>query len=78
VFKSPDELILDRQPNPHVSLGGGIHYCLGAPLARLEIQIAVPAIIRKFPNLALADQPTFRNNYHFHGLEALNVKADGR
>ena len=73
-FNSPDELILDRQPNPHVSLGGGIHYCLGAPLARLEIQIAVPMFIRKFPQVSLVEEPEFRNNYHFHGLESLRVQ----
>lgn len=75
VFDSPDNLILDRQPNPHVSLGGGIHYCLGAPLARLEIQIAVPMFIRRFPQLSLAEEPEFRNNYHFHGLESLRVNV---
>jgi unspecific monooxygenase len=54
-------------------LGGGIHYCLGAPLARLEVQIAISLLLKRLPNLSLTEQPVFKNNYHFHGLESLLV-----
>jgi cytochrome P450 len=55
-FSDPDGLDLARNPNKHVAFGMGIHYCLGAPLARLEAQIAFPEILRRFPRLQLADQ----------------------
>ena len=73
-FDYPQTLNLTRQPNPHVSLGGGVHYCLGAPLARLELQTAIPILLNRLPNLALAAEPTFKNSYHFHGLESLWVE----
>jgi cytochrome P450 len=72
-FAQPNQLDLTRQKNPHVSFGGGIHYCIGAPLARLELQTALPILLQRLPNLALAAEPTFKNSYHFHGLESLQV-----
>ena len=72
-FPDPDRLDLGRQKNAHVSFGGGIHYCLGAPLARLELQIALPLLLARLPDLQLAAQPYYRNSYHFHGLESLWV-----
>jgi cytochrome P450 len=72
-FSDPDRLDLGRQKNPHVSFGGGIHYCLGAPLAQLELQIALPLLLTRLPNLQLAARPHYRNTYHFHGLESLLV-----
>lgn len=57
----------------HSAFGGGIHFCLGAPLARLELQVALPTLFRRLPGLHLQGQPRYRDNYHFHGLEALNV-----
>jgi cytochrome P450 len=53
-FKAPDALDLGREPNKHLSFGMGIHYCLGAPLARLEGQIALQTLVDRFPNLRLA------------------------
>jgi unspecific monooxygenase len=73
VFTEADNLDLTRQPNPHVSFGGGIHYCLGAPLARLELQIAVPMLLERFPTITLAASPVYRNAYHFHSLENLMI-----
>ena len=54
-FANADTLDLTRDPNPHVTFGLGIHFCLGAPLARMELQIALPALANRFPNLRLAD-----------------------
>jgi cytochrome P450 len=72
-FPDPDRLDLGRQKNAHVSFGGGIHYCLGAPLARLELQIALPLLLTRLPHLQLAAQPHYQNSYHFHSLESLWV-----
>ena len=72
-FPEPDRFIRDREPNPQVAFGAGIHFCIGAPLARLELAIAMPLLFRRLPRLALAGAPKYRNAYHFHGLEALNV-----
>jgi cytochrome P450 len=55
VFDEPDRLDLRRDPNPQIAFGTGIHMCLGAPLARLEAQIAIPAMIRRFPNMGMGD-----------------------
>ena len=71
VFQQPSELHLERKPNPHVSFGGGIHFCLGASLARLEVAIAIETLIRRLPNLTLVNDPKFKNTYHFRGLESL-------
>ncbi len=62
VFDRPDELVLDRSPNPHLSFGHGHHFCLGASLARLEMRIAFPALLRRFPTLASAGSPTWKPN----------------
>ena len=72
-FDQADRLDLTRPKNPHVSLGGGIHFCLGAPLARLELQVALPILLQRLPKLRLAKEPRYRNTYHFHGLEELLV-----
>lgn len=73
-FDDPQRLDLQRKHNPHVSFGGGIHYCLGASLARLEVQVAIPTLIRRLPGLRLSGDPQFKNHYHFRGLESLDVK----
>ncbi len=57
----------------HAAFGGGIHFCLGAPLARLELQLALPILFRRLPGLHLLAQPNYRGTYPFHGLEALDV-----
>ena len=72
-FAEPDRFDPGRDPNPHVSFGAGIHFCIGAPLARLELQVALPLLFQRFPRLALAAPPQYRNAYHFHGLEHLSV-----
>jgi cytochrome P450 len=72
-FPAPDQLDLARSPNPHVAFGRGIHFCLGAPLARIEGQIAIGALIRRFPELSLAGDPIRRDQITLRGLKSLPV-----
>ena len=72
-FEQPDRLQLDRTDNAPLSFGGGIHYCLGAPLARLEAQIALPALVRRFPSLAIAGQGQRRDSLNLKGYTSLRV-----
>jgi cytochrome P450 len=58
---------------PNIAFGAGIHFCIGAPLACLEMQVALPILFERLPNLRLASPPLYRNAWHFHGLEALQV-----
>jgi cytochrome P450 len=58
---------------PHVSFGAGIHFCIGAPLARLEMQVALPILFARLPGLRMAGAARYRDTWHFHGLEALPV-----
>jgi cytochrome P450 PksS len=77
VFERADELDIERQPNKHVAFGHGIHYCLGAPLARLEGQIAFSVLLERCPDLALAvpsDTLEWRQSAAVRGLKALPVK----
>ncbi len=62
VFERPDELILDRRPNPHLSFGHGVHFCLGASLARLELRIALPRLLARLPTLRLAGDVRWKPN----------------
>jgi cytochrome P450 len=73
-FPDPDRLDLQRADNRHIAFGWGIHFCLGAPLARLEGQIAINTLVQRFPKLALAtDRPRYRQSLTLRGLEALPV-----
>jgi len=77
-FPNPDKLDLTREPNRHLAFGLGIHYCLGAPLARLEGQIAINALLRRAPNLQLAVAPNtlrWRKGLVLRGLAALPVRV---
>ncbi|GDY31173.1 cytochrome P450 [Gandjariella thermophila] len=75
VFAEPDRLDVTRSPNPHLGFGAGIHYCLGAPLARLEIEAALHALVHRMPGLALAGEPVRRREFVIRGLAALPVTA---
>ncbi len=73
-FTAPDTLDLGREPNRHVGFGLGAHYCLGAPLARLEAQIAITTLLERWPQLRLSVQPAtlrWRRNAFLRGLQAL-------
>jgi cytochrome P450 len=73
-FDQPNTLDIRRKKNLHLAFGNGIHYCLGAPLARLEGQIAFETLLRRLPNLHLATEtPVYRDNYLLRGLETLPV-----
>ncbi len=73
IWASPNKFNPFRQIKKNLSFGSGIHFCVGAPLARLELVTALPIIFKKFPNIRLLDQPLYSNLYHFHGLQKLNV-----
>jgi cytochrome P450 len=73
-FPDPDRLILDRSDNKHLAFGWSSHFCFGAPLARMEGQIAFETLLRRLPNLELVPEPlTWRNNSGLRGLMALPV-----
>ena len=69
----PDAFDPSRAPRPHAALGAGIHFCVGAPLARLELRIALPALLARCPRLALVEAPRYAPTWHFHGMERLTV-----
>lgn len=63
-----------RTDGQNVSFGAGIHFCIGAPLARIEMQVAMKTLFDRLPGLKLANAPQYKNIYHFHGLERLDVQ----
>ncbi|MBT1097003.1 cytochrome P450 [Streptomyces sp. WAC 05379] len=78
-FPDPDRLDLSRDTSGHLALGHGVHHCLGAPLARAETEIALTALLERFPELALADgEPRWRRSLRARGLLALPVSYSGK
>ena len=75
VFERADELDLTRDPNPHIGFGAGIHFCLGAPLARLEMGVSLPALWEKYPNMQLAGAPVRRPTFVLRGYESVSISA---
>jgi cytochrome P450 len=73
-FERVDELDLGRSPNPFLAFGAGIHYCLGAPLARLELGIAFETLLRRAPRLELVATPTWKPTFVLRGLRELRVR----
>lgn len=72
-FAAPQAFNPGRADQKNVSFGAGIHFCIGAPLARLELQVSLKTLFDRRPKLHLAEEPRFRDSYHFHGLERLAV-----
>ncbi|MEI5907810.1 cytochrome P450 [Bacillus spongiae] len=74
-FVNPNELDITRSPNKHLAFGNGIHFCLGAPLARLEGQVAFKHLLEHFPNISLNEEKElkWRHSEIFRGLEALPI-----
>jgi cytochrome P450 len=71
---SPDSFDVERKPTSHVAFGHGVHHCIGAPLARMEMRVALSALFESFPNLRLANDPkdiSFRRLTAVHGVEEL-------
>ncbi|MBY6005646.1 cytochrome P450 [Salipiger bermudensis] len=73
VYAAPHRFDPEREGPAHHAFGGGPHFCVGAPLARLELQVALPILFARCPGLRLAEAPRYADLYHFHGLERLLV-----
>jgi cytochrome P450 len=74
VFEQPDVLDVGRDPNPHLAFSFGIHHCLGAALARMEAEAAIPAIVRMLPDLRLAARPRWRDTFVLRGVQSLPAR----
>jgi cytochrome P450 len=73
-WENPDCFEPRRAPLPHIAFGAGIHFCIGAPLARLELQASLPVLFRRLGGLRKGSAPSYQNAWHFHGLETLPVE----
>lgn len=72
-FSDPLVFKPDRDEAPNLSFGAGIHFCIGAPLARLELNIVLPLLFERLPGLKITTRPVVKDVYHFHGLERLDL-----
>lgn len=77
LWPKPDVFDPSRQGSPLISFGAGPHFCLGAPLARLELEVAIKSLLNAELNLRLVEQPVYADTYHFHGLTRLMVERSG-
>ncbi|MEC3862289.1 cytochrome P450 [Mesobacterium sp. TK19101] len=73
VWEDAERFDPERPLTTHTSFGGGLHFCVGAPLARLELQVALPVLFERCPGLRRVMPGTYADSYHFHGLERLMV-----
>jgi cytochrome P450 len=76
-FSEPDDLRLDRDEGPGLSFGGGLHHCLGAALARLEAQVILPMLLRRYPKASLAGEPVRRDGLMLRGYSSLPIALHG-
>jgi len=74
-FADAGVMDITRPENPHISFGAGIHFCLGAPLARLELNVVLKTLIQKAPRIELVEEPAWKESYVIRGLRGLKVKA---
>jgi unspecific monooxygenase len=77
VFEEPDEFRVDREPNHHVAFGVGVHFCLGAPLARMELVESLTALWTAYPTLALDGEPESRGTFVLRGFHRVPVRGGG-
>lgn len=75
IFADPVRPDVGRYPNPHLGFGAGIHFCLGAPLARLELSVSLPTLLRRLPAMELAEEPEYQPNFVIRGLRSLRVRC---
>ena len=76
IFENPNTFDITRDPNPHIAFGAGIHFCLGAPLARLEATIAFKHLVQRLPTLRLntsVEKLQWNSSLLIHGMKALPV-----
>lgn len=78
VFENSDQMDLTRDPNPHIGFGAGIHFCIGAPLARMEMSVALPKLMERFPGLDLAGEPISRGTFVLRGWADVPISAGQR
>ena len=76
VFAEPDRFDVGRDPNPHVGFGMGVHFCLGAPLARMELAIAVQRLLDRWPGATLAGAPVRRGTFVLRGYREITVRLE--
>ena len=74
-FAKADQMDITRDPNPHIGFGAGIHFCLGGPLARLEMGIALPKLVKAFPNMKIANEPIRRPTFVLRGYEKVEISS---
>ncbi len=77
-FSNPESLDLGRADNPHVSFGGGIHYCVGAPLAKIELEVALSSFARQVGEFAVEGKPDRVRSLVFRGLTTLPLSINRR
>jgi cytochrome P450 len=77
VFPDPDSFDVGRDPNPHLAFGVGVHFCLGAPLARMELAESLAALFATYPDLRLAGEPVSRGTFVLRGNRSVPVSAAG-
>ncbi len=74
-FADPDAFDAGRGDVAHIAFGGGIHFCVGAPLARQEIEVSLAGLASRFPDLRLVDEPEYHPTFVIRGLTALHLAA---
>jgi unspecific monooxygenase len=77
VFPDADDFVVDRDPNPHLAFGAGVHFCLGAPLARMELVESLGLLLRSMPDLGLAGEPESRGTFVLRGYRTVPVGCRG-
>jgi unspecific monooxygenase len=75
VFDHADDFRPDRDPNPHLAFGAGVHFCLGAPLARMELAESLGLLLSRMPRLDLAGEPASRGTFVLRGFRAVLVRG---